>query len=89
MRASLFHNRDSVNYYAERAYLLDDPKGQYIVGVCYYLRQQGDLPEEIYAVSHDEADEMLWFSSCQGFQPAIDFIHALDANGAWAHRLPE
>ena len=89
VRASLFFNRDSVNYYAERAYLLDDPKGQFVVGACYYLRQQGDLPDEIYAVSHDEADDFLIRSALQGYQPALNLIHCLHANGAWAHRLPE
>ena len=89
VRASLFHNRDSVNYYAERAYLLDDPQGQFVVGACYYLRQQGDLPEEIYAVSHDEADDFLIRSALQGFQPALDLIRCLNDNGCWHHPLPE
>ena len=81
--ASLFHNRDSVNYYAERAYKLDDPQGQFVVGACYYLRKQGDLPDDIYVVSHNEADSMLIFSAAQGFEPAINLIHCLHANGAW------
>ena len=83
VRASLFHNRDSVNYYAERAYKLDDPQGQFVVGACYYLRKQGDLPDDIYVVSHNEADSMLIFSAAQGFEPAINLIHCLHANGAW------
>ena len=83
MRASLFHNRDSVNYYAERAYKLDDPQGQFVVGACYYLRKQGDLPDDIYVVSHNEADSMLIFSAAQGFEPAINLIHCLHANDSW------
>ena len=83
VRASLFHNRDSVNYYAERAYKLDDPQGQFVVGACYYLREQGDLPDDIYTVSHNEADSMLIFSAAQGFEPAINLIHCLHENGAW------
>ena len=83
VRASLFHNRDSVNYYAERAYKLDDPQGQFVVGACYYLRKQGDLPDDIYVVSHNEADSMLIFSAAQGFEPAINLIHCLHENGAW------
>jgi len=83
VRASLFHNRDSVNYYAERAYKLDDPQGQFVVGACYYLRKQGDLPDDIYVVSHNEADSMLIFSAAQGYEPAINLIHCLHENGAW------
>ena len=83
VRASLFHNRDSVNYYAERAYKLDDPQGQFVVGACYYLRKQGDLPDDIYVVSHNEADSMLIFSAAQGYEPAINLIHCLHANNAW------
>ena len=88
MRASLFFDRDSVNYYAERAYRFDDPQGQFVVGACYYLREQGELPEEIYTVSREEADDMLWHSAEQGFQPAIDLIHCLSANGAWNRTIP-
>ena len=83
MKASLFHNRDSVNFYAERAYKLDDPMGQFVVGACYYLREQGDLPDDIYTVSHNEADSMLIFSASQGFEPAINLIHCLHENGEW------
>ena len=81
--ASLFFNRDSVLYYAERAYRLDDPKGQFVVGACYYLRAQGDLPDYIYAVSHDEADSMLIFSAAQNYQPAINLIHCLHNHDCW------
>ena len=83
VKASLFHNRDSVNFYAERAYKLDDPMGQFVVGACYYLREQGDLPDDIYTVSHNEADSMLIFSAAQGFEPAINLIHCLHENGEW------
>ena len=83
VKASLFHNRDSVNFYAERAYKLDDPMGQFVVGACYYLREQGDLPDDIYTVSHNEADSMLIFSASQGFEPAINLIHCLHENGEW------
>lgn len=81
--ASIFHNRDSVNYYAELAYKQDDPKGQFVVGACYYLREQGDLPDDIYVVSHNEADSMLIFSADQGYEPAINLIHCLHENDAW------
>ena len=83
VKASLFHNRDSVNYYAQRAFENDDPKGQFVVGACYYLREQGDLLEDIYVVSHNLADSMLIYSAAQNFEPAINLIHCLHDNGAW------
>ena len=83
--ASIFHNRDSVMYYAALAYKDDDPKGQFVVGACYYLRQQGELPDTIYAVGREEADEFLMLSAQQGYQPALDLIHCLQENGEWKH----
>ena len=78
-------------YYAERAYMLDDPKGQFVVGTCYYLRCQNGaghadtLPDYIYTVSRAEADTMLMLSAAQNYQPAIDLIHCLRESGCWYH----
>lgn len=83
--SALFFNRDSVNYYAERAFKLDDPKGQFVVGACYYLRLQGQLPDSIYTVSREVADSMLIYSAAQNYQPAIDLIHCLHNHGSWGH----
>ena len=87
MPASLFTNRDTVLYYAERAYLHDDPKGCYVVGVCHYLRERGELPDEIYTVSQAEADTFLMISAYQNYQPAIDFIRYLHDSGSWQHEF--
>ena len=86
IRKSLFFNRDSVLYYAERAYKYDDPQGCFVVGACYYLRQQDpEFPEEIYVVSHADADTFLMISAAQYYQPAIDLIRCLHHNGCWNH----
>lgn len=87
--AALFHCRDSVNYYAERAFLSDDPKGCFVVGACYYLRKQGDLPDEIYTVSRSQADSFLMISAAQNYQPALDLIQCLQSEGCWHHDFPE
>ncbi len=86
IRKSLFFNRDSVLYYAERAYKYDDPQGCFVVGACYYLREQDpEFPETIYVVSHEDADTFLMISAAQNYQPAIDLIHCLHDNGCWRH----
>ena len=83
---SLFYNRDSVLWYAERAYKYNDPKGCFVVGTCYYLDEQDPhFPEDIYVVSHEEADTFLMISAAQNYQPAINLIHCLHENDRWNH----
>lgn len=84
--ASIVYNRDSMLYYAERAYLHDDPKGQYILAAAAYLRIQGELPDSIYAIGRWEADTMLMLSAAQGYEPAISAINCLKESGAWEHK---
>ena len=86
--ASLFYNHDSVLYYAERAYMYDDAKGQFVLGAAAYLRRQGDLPDEIYTLPLNQADSMLIRSAEQGYQPAIDLIRCLNDHEEWHHDLP-
>lgn len=74
-------------YYAELAYEQDDPKGCFVMGACYYLRQQGELPEEIVTVSRREADRFLMIAAGQDYQPAKDLIHCLRQNGEWKHNI--
>ena len=83
--ASIFYNRDSLNTYAERAYKLDDPKGQFVVGAAYYLKREGKMPKEFYTVSRQEADDFLMLSAGQGYQPAKDLIRCLQENELWHH----
>ena len=89
--ASVFCNHDSVMFYAALAYKDDDPKGLFVTGAAYYLRRQGDLPDSlgITTVERDEADIMLLRSAELGYQPALDLIHCLSANGEWHHSIPE
>ena len=84
VKSSLFYDRDSVMYYAERAYELDDPKGCFVVGACYFLRRQGDLPDYITTVkTQKEAQEMLLISAGQDYKPAKDAIHCLRESNQW------
>ena len=87
--ASLFHNRDSILYYTEKAYLEDDPKGLFVVGVAARLRLDGSLPEDIPTVPLDEADIMLLHSADLGYPDAIQAIHCLAKHGCWNHSMPE
>ena len=85
--ASLYFSRDSVNMYAERAYKTDDPKGCFVVAACYYLNEQGALPDYIYTVPRAEADEFLMISAAQDYQPAIDLIHCLHDQDNWPYEF--
>ena len=87
---SLFHNPDSLLYYAERAYLHDDPEGLYVTGVAAYLRAQDPFfPDSCTTVSLDEADIMLLHAAELGHKDAAQLIHCLDSHGQWHHSLPE
>ncbi len=81
----IFWNPDSIDYYGELAFLEDDPKGCFIMGACYYLRQQGQLPLQIHTVSHEEADGFLMISAGKGYKPAKDLIKCLQKNNCWNH----
>ena len=86
---SLFHNYDSIMYYAERAYKHEDPKGLFVMGVAARLRADGSLPDTIPTVPISEADIMLLRSAELGYPDAIKAIRCLDAHGCWHHSLPE
>ena len=82
-------NHDSLLFYAERAYLHDDPKGLYVMGVAARMREAGELPDSLYAVSVDEGDIMLLRSAELGYPEALQFIRSLDRRGEWNHSIPE
>ena len=87
---SLFYNQDSLMYYAEKAYLHDDPKGLFVIGITTYLKAQDpDYPEHNLYVSRDEGDIMLLHSADLGYPDAIQFIHCLNNHGCWNHSMPE
>lgn len=85
LSTTLLHSRDSLLYYAERAYTLDDAKGQYVIAAASYLQRQGEIPPELYTIDQDEADTMLMRSAAQGYQPAIESIRCLKDCGMWRH----
>lgn len=91
VRASLFHNHDSLIYYAERAYMDEDPRGLFVTGAAAYLKWQGELPDSLglTTVSRDEADIMLLRAADLGSEDAKNLIHCLHENGAWHHSIPE
>ena len=86
---ALFHNPDSIAYYAELAYRYEDPKGLYVMGVAARLRAAGTLPDSITTVPMDEADIMLLRSAELGYPDAIKAIKCLAEHGCWNHSIPE
>ena len=89
VRKSLFHNRDSILYYADLAYNQEDPKGLFVMAVAAYLREDGTLPDSITTVSLDEAEIMLLRSAELGYPDALQAIRCLSSHGMWSHSIPE
>ena len=89
--ASIFHNPDSLCYYAALAYKDEDPRGLFVTGAAAYLKWQDpeSFPENCTTVSRDEADIMLLRAAELGNEDAKNLIHCLHENGAWHHSLPE
>lgn len=86
----LFYNPDSLSYYAALAYKDDDPKGLFVTGATYYLRQED--PEFLPGYptpDKEEADIMLLHSADLGYPDAIQFIHCMAEHGCWNHSMPE
>ena len=87
---ALFHNPDSLAYYAELAYLHDNPKGLFVTGVAAWLRRLDEnFPDSLTTVSFEEADIMLLRAAQLGYPDAIRAIHCLYADSLWHHSLPE
>ena len=90
IRRSLFYNPDSLRYYSALAYKDDDPKGLFVTGMTYYLRQDDpDFLPGYPTPSKEEADIMLLHAADLGYSEAIQFIHCLWNNNQWDKLLPE
>lgn len=89
--AAVFHNPDSLSYYAALAYKDDDPRGLFVTGAAAYLKWQDpeSFPKNCTTVSLDEADIMLLHAAELGNEDAQNLILCLHENGAWHHSLPE
>ena len=88
--SSVFCDPDSLLYYAERAYMDEDPRALFITGAAAYLKWQGDLPDSLglTTVSRDEADIMLLRAADLGNPDARQLILCLHKNNCWHHSLP-
>ena len=90
VRKSLFHNPDSLAYYAALAYKDEDPQGLYVTGAAAFLRAQDpSFPDSCTTVSLDEASIMLLRAAELGHPDALTLIHCLDAAGCWGYSVPE
>ena len=87
---ALYHNQDSLNAYAQKAYLEEDPKGLYVTGVASYLALFDEWPDSLTTVSYeDEGWLMIWRAAQLNFPDAVQLIHCMDASGIWNHSIPE
>ena len=84
VRASLFHNPDSLLFYAEKAYLEDDAYGLYVTGAAAFLRENNpDFPDSCTTVPLDEARIMLLRAAELGNEDAQTLIHCLELDADW------
>ena len=88
--ASIFHNPDSLCYYAALAYKDEDPRGLFVTGAAAYLKWQdpASFPASCTTVSRDEADIRLLRASELGSDDARQLILCLHKNNVWHHSLP-
>ena len=89
--SAVFYNPDSLLYYAERAYMDEDPRALFVTGAAAYLKWQDPaaFPASCTTVSRDEADIMLLRAAELGNPDARQLILCLHKNGVWKHSLPE
>ena len=81
---ALYHNPDSLLFYAELAYLHDDPKGLYVTAVAAFLRAQDpNFPDSCTTVPLDEARIMLQHSADLGYPDAVKSLRCLQKHGQW------
>ena len=87
---ALFYNPDSLSFYAAIAYKDDDPKGLFVTGMTYYLRENDpDFLPDYPAPNKEDAEIMLLHSADLGYPDAIQFIHCMEYHGCWNHSMPE
>jgi len=90
IRKSLIYNGDSLAYFAERAYLHDDPDALFITGLASFISvQDPDFPDSIYTVPIDEAEIMLLHAAELHQPDALQYIQCLDKQGHWHRSLPK
>ena len=87
---ALYHDRDSLAFYAQKAYEEEDPKGLYVTGVASYLALFDEWPDSLTTVSYeDEGWLMIWRAAQLNYSDAVQLIHCMDASGIWNHSIPE
>ena len=87
---SLYHNPDSLLFWAKRAYMHDDPQGLYITGAAAFLRiQDPDFPDSCTTVPIEEARIMLLRAAELNEPNAKQLIHCLQSEGCWEDRVTE
>ena len=88
---SILCNRDSMLYYAERAYLDNDPKALFLTAAGYYAKSNGLYPDTLYipTVDRQTAEEFLYLSASMDFPPAVRLVNLLRLQGEWAYAVPD
>ena len=87
---AVFHNIDSINYYADLAFATDDPRALFITGIASHLYYvDPEFPKEAFTVSPDEGELLLIRAAEKGSEDAMTYIRCEHAHGTWDHVLPK
>jgi len=87
---AIFHNVDSLNYYADLAYNSDDPKALFITGIASHVRYYDpEFPKDAKTVSPNEGEYYLIRAAELGSEDAITYIRCMVAHDSWRHFVPD
>ena len=91
LSADIFYSRDSLLFYAQRAYETEDPEALCITATSAYHLRYFDTAaaDSLTPVPEEDASVMLLRACELGYEPAYIVVHYLDQLGLWSHIVPE
>ena len=90
LSADIFYSRDSLLFYAQRAYETEDPEALCITATSAYHLRYFDTAaaDSLSPVTEEDASVMLLRACELGYEPAYIVLHYLDQLGLWSHTVP-
>ena len=91
LSADIFYSRDTLLWYAQRAYETEDPEALCITATSAYHLLYFDTAaaDSLTPVSEEDASVMLLRACELNYEPAYIVLHYLDQLGLWSHTVPE
>ena len=91
LSADIFYSRDSLLFYAQRAYETEDPEALCITATSAYHLLYFDTAaaDSLTPISEEDASVMLLRACELNYEPAYIVLHYLDQLGLWSHTVPD